>query len=64
MHIFILTGILCKIRYNMQATEVVVNINQQQTIIKFKTPVAGIATGQACVLYDINDGHLIGGGFI
>ena len=48
----------------MQATEVVVNINQQQTIIKFKTPVAGIATGQACVLYDINDGYLIGGGFI
>lgn len=55
---------LCKIRYNMQATEVVVNINQQQTIIKFKTPVAGIAIGQACVLYDINDGYLIGGGFI
>ena len=32
--------------------------------IKFIEPVNSIAKGQACVLYDINDGHLIGGSFI
>ena len=55
---------LCKIRYNMQATEVVVKLDESKTTIKFLSPVYGIAKGQACVLYDINDGHLIGGGFI
>lgn len=55
---------LCKIRYNMQATEVIVNIDESKTTIKFISPVYGVAKGQACVLYDINDGHLIGGGFI
>lgn len=55
---------LCKIRYNMQATEVNVKLDESKTTIKFLSPVYGIAKGQACVLYDINDGHLIGGGFI
>ena len=55
---------LCKIRYNMQATEVIVNIDESKTTIKFISPVYGVAKGQAFVLYDINDGHLIGGGFI
>ena len=55
---------LCKIRYNMQATEVSVKLDESKTTIKFLSPVYGIAKGQACVLYDINDGHLIGGGFI
>lgn len=55
---------LCKIRYNMSATKVNVKTNNTQTSIEFESPVSGIATGQACVLYDIKDGHLIGGGFI
>ena len=29
--------------------------------IKFREPVSGITCGQACVLYDMDDGHLIGG---
>ena len=32
--------------------------------IKFAQKVSGIAPGQACVLYDINDKHLLGGSFI
>ena len=32
--------------------------------IKFSEPISGITPGQACVLYDINDGHLLGGSFI
>lgn len=55
---------LCKIRYNMQAVAVSVYVNFDNIRIEFNTPVYGIAKGQACVLYDIEDGHLIGGGFI
>jgi tRNA U34 2-thiouridine synthase MnmA/TrmU len=32
--------------------------------INFSEPISGITPGQACVLYDINDGHLLGGSFI
>lgn len=55
---------LVKIRYNMQAIPAHINIYDTRVNIKFYTPVSAIAKGQACVLYDDNDGHLIGGGFI
>ncbi len=55
---------LAKIRYNMQAVEVIVNITPEKTKIEFINGVSAIAKGQACVLYDINDGHLLGGAFI
>ena len=54
---------LVKIRYNMKPVKAHVTINDTVNI-KFIEPVNSIAKGQACVLYDINDGHLIGGSFI
>lgn len=54
---------LVKIRYNMQPVKAHIII-QDKIIVKFDTPINSIAKGQACVLYDINDGHLIGGAFI
>lgn len=54
---------LVKIRYNMNAVKALIKVNKD-VVIDFLEPISGIATGQACVLYDINDGHLLGGGFI
>lgn len=48
---------LVKIRYNMKAVKAKVNGSK----IVFDEPVSAVTKGQACVLYDINDGHLIGG---
>lgn len=55
---------LVKIRYNMRPVKASVSIDSKQASINFEEPVNAICKGQACVLYDINDGHLIGGGFI
>lgn len=55
---------LVKIRYNMQPVKAHITINDPLVNINFFEPVNSIAKGQACVLYDINDGHLIGGSFI
>ena len=54
---------LVKIRYNMKAVKAIVNIDNNVRI-QFIEPVSGLTPGQACVLYDIDDGHLLGGGFI
>ncbi len=51
---------LVKIRYNMQAVKAKINGLK----IIFDEPVSAITKGQACVLYDINDGHLLGGAWI
>ena len=51
---------LVKIRYNMKAVRAHVFENK----IVFEEPVSAITKGQACVLYDINDGHLLGGDWI
>ncbi|MBQ8168037.1 hypothetical protein IJZ97_01300 [bacterium] len=32
--------------------------------IEFYEPVNSVTSGQAGVMYDINDGHLIGGGIV
>ncbi len=53
-----------KIRYNMKAVFAKLKINGSENLIQFDTPVSAIAKGQACVLYDKEDGHLIGGAFI
>lgn len=55
---------LAKIRYNMQAVPCKVISGNDKTVIKFPQKVSAIAKGQACVLYDKNDGHLLGGSFI
>ena len=54
---------LVKIRYNMKAVEAMIRI-EDDIKIQFLERVSGITPGQACVLYDINDGHLLGGEFI
>lgn len=55
---------LVKIRYNMNAVPADIELTKEGCYIKFKTPVSAISKGQACVLYDIKDAHLLGGGFI
>ena len=55
---------LVKIRYNMKAVTADIEILQESVNINFTEPVSAISKGQACVLYDMNDGHLLGGGFI
>lgn len=49
-----------KIRYNMPFVKATVSGNK----VVFESSQRGVAKGQACVFYDINDYHLIGGGFI
>ncbi len=55
---------LVKIRYNMQPVKAHIIIMDKTVQVKFIEPVNSIANGQACVLYDIDDGHLLGGSFI
>ena len=53
-----------KIRYNMQAKKAHIKIFDNFADIKFYEPVNSVTSGQAGVIYDINDGHLIGGGVV
>ncbi len=55
---------LVKIRYNMKAVPADIELTKEGCHIKFKNPVSAISKGQACVLYNIRDAHLLGGGFI
>ncbi|MBR2430877.1 tRNA 2-thiouridine(34) synthase MnmA [bacterium] len=54
---------LVKVRYNMKAVRAVVHCGEIVEII-FKEEVLGITPGQACVIYELETGALIGGGFI
>ena len=53
---------MVKIRYNMKAQKAKVTLSGKEAVIKFYEPVSSVTSGQAGVFYDINDGHLIGGG--
>ena len=55
---------LVKIRYNMTAILSNIKVYGNDVEIEFKSPVSGLASGQACVLYNNLDGHLLGGGII
>lgn len=55
---------MVKIRYNMQAKKAHIRILQDKAEIEFYEPVNSITSGQAGVIYDLNDSHLIGGGEI
>ncbi len=55
---------LVKIRYNMSHRKARVCICGDCADIEFYEPVNSVTMGQAGVIYDINDGHLIGGGWI
>lgn len=48
----------------MQAKKAKIKIIENKAEIEFIEPVNSITAGQAGVMYDINDGHLIGGGTI
>lgn len=53
---------MVKIRYNMQAKKAHIKIIEGKAEIEFYEPVNSITPGQAGVMYDTTDGHLIGGG--
>ena len=53
-----------KIRYNMNAVKAHITKSENGAMIDFYEPVSAITSGQACVLYDLSDGHLLGGGVI
>lgn len=55
---------LVKIRYNMKEVEAHISKKNDGIVINFKEPVSAVTKGQACVIYDKKDRHLIGGGFI
>ena len=54
---------LVKIRYNMKAVLAEIDFEKELRVI-FDEPISAIAKGQACVIYDKEDGHLLGGGII
>lgn len=53
-----------KIRYNMPHKKAHVRLFEDFADIEFEEPVNSVTKGQSCVIYDISDKHLIGGGFI
>lgn len=55
-----------KIRYNMEAKKahIILDSENKTGKINFYEPVSAVTSGQAAVFYDINDKHLIGGGWI
>lgn len=55
---------MVKIRYNMKAVPAEVEIFGSDAVVAFPQRVSAVAAGQACVIYDKQDGHLIGGAFI
>jgi tRNA-specific 2-thiouridylase len=56
--------VMVKIRYNMPAIPAKITKDLNQWIIHFNNPISGVTPGQACVIYDKIDGHLLGGSFI
>ena len=55
---------LVKIRYNMNSCKANISRTADGWKIEFAEPISAITSGQACVIYDIDDGHLLGGSFI
>ena len=53
-----------KIRYNMPHKKAHINIYADFCDIEFYEPVNSVTRGQSCVIYDLDDKHLLGGGFI
>ena len=53
-----------KIRYNMPAQKAHIQIFDDIAEIEFYDSVNSVTAGQAGVIYDLNDGHLIGGGTV
>lgn len=54
---------LVKIRYNMKPMKAFIKIDKEIEIT-FNDKISAVASGQACVIYDIENGSLLGGTFI
>ena len=55
---------MVKVRYNMSAVPAQVRLQDSCAEVIFANPVNSVTSGQACVFYSNEDGHLIGGGEI
>lgn len=55
---------MVKIRYNMQAKKALIVQKEDKIEVLYYEPVIATAKGQAAVIYDFRDGHLIAGGWI
>lgn len=53
-----------KIRYNMQKESAKISETNNGYLVEFEKPISSVTKGQALVVYDKKDGHLIGGGWI
>jgi tRNA-specific 2-thiouridylase len=53
-----------KIRYNMPAKKAHITILDDVAEIEFYDDVNSVTPGQAGVIYDLNEGYLIGGGVV
>ena len=53
-----------KIRYNIPAKKAHIKILDDVAEIEFYEEINSVTPGQAGVIYDITDGHLIGGGVV
>ena len=56
--------VMAKIRYNMPQFKAKIVQEQGKYSLFFDEPQSAITKGQVCALYDINDGHLLAGGWI
>lgn len=57
--------VMAKIRYNTEAAPATIEfVGEEKFKIVFDEPQSAITPGQACVLYDINNEVLLGGGWI
>lgn len=56
--------VMTKIRYNMPFVKAHVEVCGDEATMTFPEPVYSITPGQIAVWYDLNDGHLLGGGWI
>ena len=53
-----------KMRYNMDFVKSKIVVVDDGVYIYFSEPVSALTKGQACVIYDVKDKHLLGGGII
>ena len=56
--------VMTKIRYNMPFVKAHVEISGNNAVMTFPEPVYSVTPGQAAVWYDLDNGHLLGGGWI
>ncbi len=56
--------VMAKIRYNMPAFLANAQFENDTIKLKFDTPQSAVTSGQIGALYDVNDGHLLAGGWI